>query len=158
MSVRRLGVVAALWGLWGLLMSATPAIANGWPDILLFWTSPTDNGSRGGAVAYDMRWATVPITEQNFQLCPKLAAPPVPYGPGSLQIYAVKGFDPMGIYFFALKSVDDQGNWSQLSNVVIHTPDENPPRKNSSDICSRHGRIPHAVPRASHSRWPSQAG
>lgn len=121
MSIRRLGIVTALWG---LVLTAAPAIANDWPDILLFWTSPTDNGVRGGAVAYDMRWASVPITEQNFALCPKLPNPTVAVGPGNLQVYAVKGFDPMGIYFFALKSVDDRGNWSALSNVVIHTPDD----------------------------------
>jgi len=107
-----------------LLMGAAPAIASGWPDILLFWTAPSDNGHLGAAVRYDLRYATVPITEQNFQYCPSLPNPPMALSAGSMQVYGVKGFDPMGIYFFALKSVDDRGNWSALSNVVIHTPDD----------------------------------
>ena len=119
MSIRRLGIVAALWG----ICSAGIAHAD-YPDILLFWTAPSDNGKLGCAVSYDMRWATVPITDQNFNLCPRLANPPVALTPGAMQVYVVKGFDPMGIYFFALKSVDDRGNWSALSNVVIHVPED----------------------------------
>ena len=120
MSIRRLGIVAALWGI-----CAAGVAHAAYPDIMLVWTAPSDNGKFGSASAYDLRYATVPITEANFHLCPRLPNPPAALGAGCLQIYAVKGFDPMGIYFFALKSVDYRGNWSALSNVVIHTPDDN---------------------------------
>src|SRR4029077_11458311 len=119
MAIRRLGIVAALMG---LVMSAVPATATDWPDILLFWTAPS--GPLGGAVAYDLRWPSVRITEEIFRFCPKLPNPPAASAPGALQVYVVKGFDPNGVYFFALKSVDRLGKWSALSNVVIHTPDD----------------------------------
>ncbi len=97
----------------------------------LRWTAPGDDGMVGRAQAYMLRYSTVPITDANFGSATPVAGGPAPRPPGSLETFAVTGLAPSTVYFFAIKTSDDAGNWSVLSNVAsfpaLMTGVEDPP-------------------------------
>jgi len=87
--------------------------------IKLTWTAPGDDGTVGQAVAYDMRYSTSPITAANFD-----SAEPVPGGVnpsagGTPECFVVNNLDPCTKYYWALKTSDDCGNLSAMSNVLL---------------------------------------
>jgi len=97
----------------------------GGPMIQLTFTAPGndayDAGSR--ATEYDVRYSTAMITEDNFLSCPRaygLGAPKLP-GQGEQGRVRVDSTDTE--IYIALKTVDDVGNWSPLSNVVPVKPE-----------------------------------
>lgn len=93
-------------------------------DVTLIWTSPGDDGLNGTASAYDIRYSTSPIDNTNFPQATRLLAPPAPRPAGSLQFCVVKGLLPNADYWFALKTADERGNWSGLSNIAVHTSEK----------------------------------
>ena len=102
------------------LVAATPA----WPDrptsgVTLEWTAPGDDGRFGRAQAYLLRYSTEAITDANFDQA--LAVPQTlkPRPSGTLETFTVEGLEPNTQYYFALKAMDDVGNWSPLSNVAV---------------------------------------
>lgn len=118
MAFRRSRMIAI--ALAGSLVFAGPAAA---ADVTLIWTSPGDDGWSGRAVAYDMRYSiNLPISESNFYLCPVVPGVPAPQPGGALQITVMRDVMPNTLYFFAIKTVDERGNWSQLSNVAMWVP------------------------------------
>ncbi|HEY9046200.1 MAG TPA: S8 family serine peptidase [Ohtaekwangia sp.] len=86
-------------------------------SVTLAWTSPADPGN-GSASAYDIRYATTPITEENFASATAVADPPAPKPAGSSEIYTIAGLQGGITYYFAIKSADFFGNYSLLSNVL----------------------------------------
>jgi len=85
---------------------------------LLAWTAPGDDGSAGTATAYDLRRSGAPITETNFGSATAVSALPAPLGAGAVQSYLAQSLNPGTTYYFALKTRDEAGNWSALSDVV----------------------------------------
>ncbi len=80
------------------------------------WTAPADNGN-GYVAAYDLRWSTTAITSQNFSSATQLTGVTTPHSSGTGESYSATGL-PTGVtVYFAIKSVDDSGNWSAISNV-----------------------------------------
>jgi hypothetical protein len=73
------------------------------------------------AQAYDIRYSIAPITESNFSQATRFIGSPAPRPPGSLQFCVVSGLAPEADYFFAMKTTDERGNWSALSNIAVHT-------------------------------------
>ena len=86
--------------------------------ITLSWTAPGDDGASGTAQSYDLRSAAVEITEANWDAAAQVAAEPSPGSAGTVEFCTVSDLSPGETYFFALKSRDDAGNVSPLSNVV----------------------------------------
>jgi hypothetical protein len=87
----------------------------------LTWTAPSDqrnDGSPGHVSVYDLRYSTAPITPWNFGNAQSLLNLPLPLPPGTRQKYTVSGLVGGRWYWFALRSQDDAGNWSSISNVV----------------------------------------
>lgn len=83
------------------------------------WTAPGDDGRVGTASSYEMRYSLAPITATNFAsatLVPNLPAPAVA---GTSQRVTVRGLTRGTTYWFAVRTVDDAGNWSGLSNVAM---------------------------------------
>lgn len=124
MSARRLGMVAA--AITGIVLGATGAAlaastSTQGVSVALIWTSPGDDGDEGRATEYDMRYSLRPITEQNFNLTYRYRGTPTPQLAGSLQFCIIGGLLPNTDYYFAMKSVDEAGNWSAMSNVAVHT-------------------------------------
>ena len=86
----------------------------------LTWTAPFEDGNSGTAVtSYDLRYSTSPITELNFTTATQASGEPAPANPGTPQIpdLTVTGLQTNTFYYFALKSLDDVGNLSLISNV-----------------------------------------
>jgi hypothetical protein len=97
-------------------LSAAPGPAGG--DVVLRWTAPGDDGITGVAAQYDIRYATVPITESNWCMAVQLCSRPAPLPAGTTQTWAVDNLISGETYYFALKAADEQGNWSGISNVA----------------------------------------
>jgi subtilisin family serine protease len=84
----------------------------------LSWTAVGDDGSSGIASAYDVRFDVAPVTEATFQTAPQAAGPPAPAPAGSLQMFRVVGLSPGRTWHFAIKTFDEYGNASAISNPL----------------------------------------
>ncbi len=114
----RLGIVATAIAGITLLGFAPSAHA---ADVTLIWTAPGDDGYTGIATSYDLRYSTTPINDGNFAFASRVMNAPSPRQPGSLQFHIVQGLQANLDYFFALKTCDERGNWSAISNIAVHT-------------------------------------
>ncbi len=90
----------------------------------LTWSAPGDDGLTGLAAAYDLRYSTTPINDANFTSATPVSPQPVPLLAGSAQSFLALNLTPGTTYYFAIKTRDEAGNWSSLSNVrtVATTP------------------------------------
>lgn len=99
-------------------------------SVTLRWTAPGDDGMVGRAQAYLLRYSTLPITEANFNSATPVGGVPAPKLPGSTETFTVTGLTGNRVYYFAIKTLDNAGNWSALSNVATYpslTGVEDPP-------------------------------
>lgn len=109
-----------------LALAWTPAAAQepGSSEITLEWTAPGDDGRVGAANHYDIRYSTSELTEDNFYYAARAAGVPRPSGAGTHQRITVTGLEANRRYYFALRTSDESGNWSPMSNVVsMRAPD-----------------------------------
>lgn len=95
-------------------ITATPVLAGA----TLYWTAPGDDGMSGVATRYDLRRSMQLLTAPGFALADTVAGVPLPAPPGTTQSCDVALPVPGTRYYFAIKTVDDVGNWSAMSNVV----------------------------------------
>jgi hypothetical protein len=85
-------------------------------SITLVWTAPGDDGNVATATAYDIRYSDViPL---NWNTARKVPNPPTPQSAGKREEFIVTGLSPSTTYYFALKAVDEAGNWSDISNIA----------------------------------------
>lgn len=92
---------------------------------LLEWTAPGDDGQVGQASRYDMRHASQPMTIDLFEREDPLSPLPLPSPAGSAESAYVRGLVPEVTYYFAIRSFDDVGNDSEMSNSPsVLTPPE----------------------------------
>ncbi|UCD94839.1 MAG: hypothetical protein JSU69_01955, partial [Candidatus Zixiibacteriota bacterium] len=87
-------------------------------EVLLTWTAPGDDGSSGQAYLYDARYSTSSITGSNWYGAIQVTGEPTPGYAGSSESFMVRGLPPGDSYYFAVKTRDEVGNWSEVSNVV----------------------------------------
>ncbi|MCL4706715.1 Ig-like domain-containing protein [bacterium] len=87
----------------------------------LRWTAPGDDGNTGTARSYDLRYSTSNITESNFDSATQVSGLGNPKPAGSIETFTVGGLQSGTRYYFALKTVDEIGNKSSLSNVLTVT-------------------------------------
>jgi len=92
--------------------------APGLTTIDLSWTAPGDDGSAGTAASYDIRYAQSNITNANWPSATLINGEPTPLAAGALQTLTVSGLSCGRKYYFALRSLDEIGNVSRLSNVA----------------------------------------
>ena len=57
----------------------------------------------------------------NFSGATAVLSPPTPVAPGTSQTFNVTGLQAATTYWFAIKTQDDAGNWSGVSNIVSKT-------------------------------------
>ncbi|MBI4022316.1 MAG: hypothetical protein HY372_03075, partial [Candidatus Andersenbacteria bacterium] len=105
------------------LAAGTPAAA----AIPLTWTAPGDDGSTGTAATYDVRFSTGNITSGNWGNASAASGEPAPSASGSSESFTLSGLTPNTRYFAALKTSDEAGNESGLSNVINKYTLANPP-------------------------------
>ncbi|MFH1144053.1 MAG: choice-of-anchor D domain-containing protein, partial [Candidatus Eisenbacteria bacterium] len=90
-------------------------------SVTLVWTAPGDDLDAGQASAYDVRTSDFRIDEENFAQASPVPDPPAPASAGSGETFVVSGLLEGQTYYFALKTSDDAGTISALSNVVSAT-------------------------------------
>ena len=110
-----LKAAAAVLGLavWASLASAG--------SLTLHWTAPGDDSLTGRATTYDLRYSAVDITAANFASATRIPTNQ-PLMAGSKESYTVSGLLSNTWYHFALRTSDEAGNWSAISNVVLLNP------------------------------------
>ncbi|MBN2526225.1 MAG: discoidin domain-containing protein [Deltaproteobacteria bacterium] len=97
-------------------------------SVILNWTAPFDVGALERAVSYDIRYATFKLTEGNFYAAATFENDIVPGNVGKAETATVPNLKESTLYYFAIKSKDDRGAVSAISNVVeVTTLDETPP-------------------------------
>lgn len=98
-------------------------------SLLASWTSPGDDGSSGTAMFYDLRRSTSPITAGNFDAAVPVSPQPTPLPAGTSQSYVLLNLTSGVTYYVAIRTRDEAGNWSSISNVVSGTtlPDSTAP-------------------------------
>jgi hypothetical protein len=86
--------------------------------MLLTWTAPGDDGTTGTVTSYDIRYSTSQITEANFTAANEFGRGDTPLKTGGLQeSIIIYGLTPNTTYYFAIKTKDEAGNKSLLSNT-----------------------------------------
>lgn len=87
-------------------------------SVTLRWTAPGDDSTRGTATAYDLRRSSTPITELNFNTATQITGVPAPRTAGTAESFLVGNLTSGVQYYFALRSRDEAGNWSKISNLA----------------------------------------
>lgn len=90
-------------------------------SVTLEWTAPGDDGQVGTAAQYEVRISTSLIDAGNFASATLVPNPPAPLAAGTLQAMLVNGLLPATPYWVAIRTADERGNWSPISNVVAFT-------------------------------------
>jgi outer membrane protein assembly factor BamB len=91
-------------------------------SMILQWSAPGDDGLVGTAVSYEMRYSLESITSDNFTNAILVTdSVPLPDSSGQLQTVEIAGLEPQTEYYFALKTTDDAGNQSLISNIISQT-------------------------------------
>jgi len=90
-------------------------------SVSLLWTAPGDDGLEGTAESYDIRYYSEPITGTNWPIASQFDGEPAPNTAGQAEMVNINGLDEFTTYFFAVKTTDDAGNTSGLSNSVSET-------------------------------------
>jgi ferredoxin len=97
-------------------LAVTTGLAVNISTIRLSWTAPGDDGTTGTATAYDIRYSDAPITAANWDAATVFANPPAPQAAGTTQTCDVSGLESAEVIYFAIRTTDDNGNTSDISN------------------------------------------
>ena len=89
-------------------------------SLALVWKSPGDDGQTGTATQYDIRSSKAVITDANWDQATPMdpGEIPSPKPGGQIETCVVTGLESGAVYYFALKTSDEVGNESGLSNCV----------------------------------------
>jgi len=115
-------------------LEASPYGTSGY-EMQLQWTAPGDNEVGTQAVeSYIIKANTVPITDENFDSSPDVYGTCddlIPGSKGAAQSCYFSDYNGVQMevggfvtYYFAIKSVDDAGNVSALSNITTGTTEQ----------------------------------
>jgi hypothetical protein len=102
-------------------VSTLAAVAMTSNSVTLRWTAPGDDGAAGTPARYDLRRSLLPITAANFAAATPLSPQPPVLAGGTVQTFVVSALNPATTYHFALRAVDEAGNWSGVSNSAPAT-------------------------------------
>ncbi|MDI6780760.1 MAG: hypothetical protein QME49_01410 [bacterium] len=91
-------------------------------SVVLTWTASGDDNMTGQAMRYDGRYSTSSITTENWDNCLQFSLTS-PKEAGHIEFGTVTGLLPNTTYYFAIRAVDEQNNWSTfLTPLVVNTP------------------------------------
>ena len=113
-------VMSAIPAILLVVVPVSRALASSTP-FTIHWTAPGDDGAVGRASAYDLRYATLPLNATNFSQATRILSVPTPSDPGTQEAYSVTGLTDGQLYYLALKTADEVGNWSLISNVFTRS-------------------------------------
>jgi hypothetical protein len=86
-------------------------------EITLSWTAPGDDGPSGMASSYEIRFSLTEITEEQWESASLCTYPPDPMSPGEDQVLTLTELEQGEMYYIAIRSYDEDGNISALSNI-----------------------------------------
>lgn len=136
-----------LAGLLLLVLAPALARAQGAPSdsVTLGWTAPGDDSTVGTATRYEMRQSLAPIDESNWSGATVIPGLPAPLVAGTRQRFTVHGLTYGTVYYFAIKTEDDAGNISGISNLVRWdwVYDTAPPAAPAGLVATREGANVH---------------
>ncbi|NOT32619.1 MAG: hypothetical protein HOP12_00440 [Candidatus Eisenbacteria bacterium] len=96
--------------------------------LALGWAAVGDDSLTGTATTYDIRYSTAPITAANWGAATQVSGEPAPSAPGSNQTFTINNLNRQTTYYVAIRTTDDAGNASAISNVAsATTPDQTAP-------------------------------
>jgi hypothetical protein len=91
-------------------------------SLTLAWVAPGDNGTSGGPAAqYEMKYSTYsPMFDEEiwWEMASVVPNLPAPTQPGTVQEVTVSNLTRLKTYYFRLRTKDDAGNWSTISDAV----------------------------------------
>ncbi|MCL5282290.1 MAG: right-handed parallel beta-helix repeat-containing protein, partial [Planctomycetes bacterium] len=87
-------------------------------SLTLTWTVPGEEGMTGTPTQYDLRYATGPITEATWDTATQVQGESVPGSFGTRQSYTITGLNSGATYYVGIKTHDEMGHISSLSNMV----------------------------------------
>ena len=87
-------------------------------EVELSWTSKGDDGDVGLADSYDVRYSTELITEENWDDASQATDAVAPLISGTPQSFILTGLVGGTVYYMGVKTVDEAGNSSAISNIV----------------------------------------
>ncbi len=90
-------------------------------SLALRWSAPGDDGTTGTAASYDIRYSTSQITNGNWSGATQVTGEPSPAVAGTVQTFNLTGLSGSQTYYVAIRTTDESGNVSSLSNVVNGT-------------------------------------
>jgi adhesin/invasin len=90
-------------------------------SVTLQWTAPGDDDTIGAAAEYFVRYSIVPINADNFDAAAVAPNSIFPAEAGTVETMTVSGLNPETLYYFALRTKDEAGNLSDVSNLVSAT-------------------------------------
>jgi hypothetical protein len=90
--------------------------------ITLRWTAPGDDGDVGQASSYVLKRSDATITPTNFSAATTVSGVPAPASAGTVETFTVDGLDSTLVYYFALRTGDDDGLLSDVSNNATWVP------------------------------------
>jgi hypothetical protein len=82
----------------------------------LTWTATGDDAKEGTATSYSIRYNKSPITAANWSSSTRVGDVPVPDPSGDPETLTVYGLTPGDTYYFAIKTLDEVPNVSEVSN------------------------------------------
>lgn len=91
-------------------------------SVTLTWTAPGDDGIWGTADAYEVRYGTDSLEVSGWDEATVASGAPAPQEAGMAELMEISGLETSAEYHFALKTRDESGNWSGISNLVRGTP------------------------------------
>ena len=100
-----------------IIIPALPIITSNPGEVILSWTAPGDDGNIGRADHYVVKYFPNFINESNWAGATTVPNPPAPLPPGSRQSFTFSGLSRGMPYYFAVKTYDEAGNASGLSNI-----------------------------------------
>ena len=87
--------------------------------VLLAWTAPGDDDRVGTASRYEVRYVTSgELTDATWPGATRVGGVPSPLPAGGDEVVRIEGLSADTAYRFGVRTVDDNGNVSPLSNVV----------------------------------------
>lgn len=87
-------------------------------EVTFTWTAPGDDGNSGTATAYDLRYASAVLADSSWATATRMTGLPAPSIAGSEEQFVAPPLSPDRVYYFALRTHDNAGHLSALSNVV----------------------------------------
>ena len=127
----------------GKILDLGAATGRGQGEATLSWTSPGNDAYSGTADHYVIRYSLSPLTEANWLAAAAVISPPFPQQAGRNESFVVNGLTPGSTYYFGIKTYDEAGNASPISNlaiinIVLDVADEGPPLPGRSRLLGNH--------------------